>query len=326
MPKISVIMPVYNTQESFLREAIESILNQTYCDFEFLIIDDGSVNNAADVIHSYNDDRIKYIKNEKNLGIIKTLNKGLELMQGEYIARIDSDDVALAERFEKQVKFLDENPNISILCSRFQWFPKDRIITPPVSDKQIKENLLLSTNVIGHSTVMIRTDFIKKFNLRYDDEFKYCEDYRLWLDAIDKTKFACLPEILVKYRIHENSVCQKNIDTQHLNVQKAMFLAQGKFFNIKNEDAVSTIEKLIQGQKMNSDDLQAMESFVNAIIQAAKKDGIKCNYNLNRSFYKIALKNCKKDLKYLKILWQSKLNKVANIKISTKIVNTLRFF
>lgn len=326
MPKVSVIMPVYNTEESYLREAIESILHQTYGDFEFLIIDDGSINNAAEVIHSYKDERIKYIKNEKNMGLIKTLNKGLELIEGEYIARTDSDDIALAERFEKQVKFLDENPNVSILCSQFQWFPKNRVIAPPITDKEIKENLLLSTNVIGHSTVMIRADLIKKFNLRYDEEFKYCEDYRLWLSVIDKTDFAGIPEILVKYRVHENSICQKNIDVQHFNVQKTMFLAQGKFFEIENKEAINSIEKLIHGQKINSDDLQAIESFVNSVIEMKEKNGIKCEYNLNRSFYKIALKNCKKDLKYLKILWQSKLNKVANIKISTKIVNTLRFF
>ncbi len=326
MPKISVIMPVYNTPEGYLREAIESILNQTYGDFEFIIIDDGSTNNAADIIHSYQDERIKYVKNEKNLGIIKSLNKGLELMQGEYMARTDSDDISLPDRFEKQVKFLDENPNISILCSYFQWFPKDRVIKAPTEDEDIKNNLLICSNVIGHSTVMERTDFIRKFDLKYNNEFTYCEDYRFWLNAIDKAEFACIPEILVKYRIHEGSICQKNIKNQHLNVQKAMFLAQGKFYGIESQEAINSIEKLIRGEKITSNDLEAIETFVNSVIEKVDFSKINCEYNLNRSFYRIALRNCKKDLKFLKILWTSKLNKIARIRTCIKLANTLRFF
>ena len=92
MVKVTVLMSVYNTEESFLREAIESILNQTFKDFEFLIINDGSTNNAETVIRSYNDSRINYVLNEQNLGLIASLNKGLALAKGEYIARFDSDD------------------------------------------------------------------------------------------------------------------------------------------------------------------------------------------------------------------------------------------
>lgn len=326
MPKVSVIMPVFNTREEYLREAIESILNQTYGDFEFLIIDDGSTNNSAEVIHSYSDERIKYIKNERNLGIIKSLNRGFELMQGEYMARTDSDDISLPDRLEKQVKFLDENPNISILCSYFEWFPKKRVIEAPLIDAEIKEKLLICTNVIGHSTVMERVDFIKKYNLRYNEEFTYCEDYRFWLDAIDKAEFACIPEILVKYRIHEGSICQKNITTQHLNVQKAMFLAQGKFYSIDSQEAINSIEKLIRNEKITSNDLESIETFVNRVVEKINNKKINCTYNLNRSFYRIALRNCKKDYKFLKTLWTSKLNKIARIRTCIKLANTLRFF
>ena len=104
MPKISVIMTVYNTEEKYLREAIESVLNQTFSDFEFIIVDDGSTNNAVEVVKSYRDERIKLVLNGKNLGMAKSSNIGLEMAQGEYIARMDSDDISLPERFEKQVE------------------------------------------------------------------------------------------------------------------------------------------------------------------------------------------------------------------------------
>ena len=126
MPRVSVLMSVYNTEEDFLRDAIKSILNQTFTDFEFLIINDGSKNNAEEVILSFNDDRIKYILNEKNLGLIDSLNKGLSLAQGEYIARFDSDDISSNKRLEKQVEFMDKNPNVGLLGTQYESFPKKR--------------------------------------------------------------------------------------------------------------------------------------------------------------------------------------------------------
>lgn len=318
MPKISVIMPVYNTQEEYLRESIESILNQTYKDFEFIIIDDGSTNNAAEVILSYPDERIKYFKNEINLGIIKTLNIGLDLVQGEYIARLDSDDISLPERFEKQAKFLDENQDVSILCSWFQWFPKNRIIKAPLKDKEIKEYLLINSNVIGHSTVMERHDFIKRNNLKYDDKFNYCEDYQFWLDAIDKANFACIPEILVRYRIHKNSICQKNITTQYLNIQKAMFLAQGKFFNIDSSKVLEVIKKLKADQKISTKDLSEIDNFTTEIKEKSKGAGFCCEYEINKKFYKLALKQCKNDFNIASLAQFSKQKIESQIEINQK--------
>ena len=121
MPKVSVLMPVYNTKEEYLREAIESILNQTFTDFEFIIINDGSTNNAEEVIKSYKDSRIKYYRQE-NHGLIYTLNYGLSLCNGEYIARMDSDDISLPFRFEKQIEVLDKNPNIGIVGGLIKIF------------------------------------------------------------------------------------------------------------------------------------------------------------------------------------------------------------
>ena len=112
-PAVSVVMPVYNG-EKYLRESIDSILNQTYTDYEFIIVNDGSNDKTEEIILSYNDNRIRYIKNEKNLQIVKSLNRGIELAKGRYIARMDADDISLPRRFEKQITFMENNLEIGV--------------------------------------------------------------------------------------------------------------------------------------------------------------------------------------------------------------------
>ena len=128
--KISVIMPVYNTKEEYLREAIESILNQTFSDFEFIIINDGSTNNVEDIILSYKDERIVYIKQE-NQGIVAALNNAWDKTCGEYIARMDSDDISMPDRFEKQIKFLEAKPEYSLVGGQVRVLGTDKIIKLP---------------------------------------------------------------------------------------------------------------------------------------------------------------------------------------------------
>ena len=201
MPQISVVMPVYNTNEKHLREAIESILNQTYSDFEFIIINDGSSNNAEEIILSYKDKRIKYFK-QKNSGVAKTLNYGFDLAQGEYIARMDSDDVSLPKRFEKQVDFLEKYKDVSILGSWHEEFPKKHINK---ASSQVKLLDLLRGNTISHPTIMLRKNDFDKYNLRYDPNFT-CEDYELWSRVIKYLKFYNLQEVLLKYRREEQNI------------------------------------------------------------------------------------------------------------------------
>jgi len=325
MPKISVIMPVYNTEEKYLKEAIESILNQTFADFEFIIIDDGSSNNAQEVILSYKDSRILYIKNEQNLGLIKTLNKGLDLAKGEYIARMDSDDISLAERFQKQTDFLDKNSEVDILGTWFNCIPRDRVIETFTADEEIRECMLINSNNIGHPTVMIRKSTVDDLKIRYDETYLYVEDYALWLSLIDKVKFANVPEILLNYRIHEKSVCQTKELEQSLNVQKIMVLAQGKYFGIDNENVLNVIEKLKTNQNIDSQDLLAINNFAEQIKIMMKRRGFKCQYDMNKSFYKFAVRKCKKDFLFLKLLWAGSLNKLLRLHFDFKMINSIRF-
>lgn len=207
MPKISVIMPAYNA-EKYIGEAIDSILNQTYGDFEFIIIDDGSKDKTAEIVCSYNDSRIKFVQNEHNLGVADTLNKGIELAQGEYIARMDSDDISMPERFEKQIEFLTDNPDIAVLGTGIRCFGAqntERIFSP--SSEQLKVDLLFSS-CFAHPTVMMRSSVIEENNYRYDSAYSKMEDYDLWCRISEKYKLGALLDILLKYRIHPNQVTQ----------------------------------------------------------------------------------------------------------------------
>lgn len=165
-PKVTVLMPVYNGEE-YLREAIESILFQSFGNFEFLIIDDGSTDDSINIIASYTDPRIRVITNGENIGIARALNKGIELARGKYIARMDSDDISLPKRFEKQVDFLDKNPEIGIVGSWIKTFGgrKTIILAHPCNPEMVRIFFLFDSP-LAHPTVMMRREFLKKNNLR----------------------------------------------------------------------------------------------------------------------------------------------------------------
>ena len=209
-------MAVYNTKEEWLRESIESILTQTLTDFEFIIINDGSTNNAEEVILSYKDMRIKYIKQE-NQGLAKSLNNGMDIAQGEYIARMDSDDISLPERFEKQISFLEKNPEISLVGTSYEMFPERKIVLHPDKVKFVD---LLKGCFIAHPTVMFRKADFEKYNLKYNETFKAAQDYDLWSRAIRYLNFANLEEVLLKYRHHEESISVSKKEIQNTNAQK----------------------------------------------------------------------------------------------------------
>lgn len=305
MSKVSVLMSVYNTCEEFLREAIESILNQTYKDFEFLIINDGSKNNAEDVINSYDDSRIRYIKNEQNLGLIGSLNKGLELASGDYIARFDSDDKSRPERLEKQVKFMDENPQVGLLGAQYQSFPKVRVSDGFTNNKDIKEAMLINCNQFGHPTVMIRKSMLN--GLKYDKNALYVEDYKLWLDMMPLCDFANLPEVLLDYRKHKGSICRNKNNTiiQNSNVQKIMFEAQEKYFSINCEKPLSLIKNLNDNKQIVVEDLLSVVDFVNEVEKETEK--YVAPYRLNHIWAKWAVKKCKKNFSFYKHLFKKDL-------------------
>jgi len=205
-PKISVIMPNYNAGR-FIAEAIESILGQTFQDFEFIIIDDGSTDDSWGIIQNYarKDARIIALKNETNLKICETLNRGLKIAKGGYIARMDSDDVALPERLEIQHQFMEKIENQAIgACGTFCLVIDEsgKVLRKkefPVENEQIK-NAFWFRNPIQHSSAIIRKECFDAMGL-YDENFVLVEDYDLWMRIGQKFKLHNIPEDCLKYRI-----------------------------------------------------------------------------------------------------------------------------
>lgn len=209
-PRVSVLTPIYNTNPMHLKECIESILSQTFQDFEFIILNDSPDNVELDeLVKSYDDKRIVYLKNEKNIGITKSRNKLLDLAKGEYIAIFDHDDISLPQRLEKEVAFLDANPNVGVVSGWTEWFGfKKFIMKSPESDIDIRV-MMTNDNYIIHTACMIRKSVLEQHNLQYNEDYSPSEDYKLCSELMDVTDFYNIPEVLVKYRKHNNNTSKK---------------------------------------------------------------------------------------------------------------------
>ena len=212
-PLVSVVMSVYNG-EKYLTEAIESILSQTFHDFEFIIINDGSIDNTAAILERYarGDSRI-HIYHQENKGLIASLNKGCALAQGKYIARMDADDVALQHRFRAQVDFLEDRPDVALLGSAITLIDSEgrqhRITRYPTTDRSIRR-VLRHGNCFAHPTVMMRRQAVSDVG-GYRECFSPAEDYDLWLRLADRFEMANLAEPLLLYRIHSRQATSRDL-------------------------------------------------------------------------------------------------------------------
>lgn len=215
MPKISVIMPAFNT-EKYIAQAIESILGQTFDDFEFIIINDCSKDRTEEIILSYDDPRIVYVKNEENLGVAATLNKGFALAKGKYIARMDADDISLPERFAKQVAYLETHNNCGVCGSNTILFGEGIEATPFIYSKQHRKirGDAFFNSPFAHPSVMLRASVLKKQQLCYDRSFEGVEDYHLWHKLLLVSEGHNIQEPLLRYRLHSNQVTQVHKDKQ----------------------------------------------------------------------------------------------------------------
>jgi glycosyltransferase involved in cell wall biosynthesis len=209
-PKVTVVIPVYNG-EKYLGIAVDSILSQTFPDFELLVIDDGSIDRSIAVVLSYSDPRIRLERNPTNLGVSTTRNKGIQLARGEYLAFLDSDDWAYPERLAKQTAFLDNHPDCAAVGSWSEWMseeghPLGRIKRKPISPDEIAAWRLFQQG-IENSTSMARTVVLRRY--RHREEFDVCEDFDLWARIAANHKLATLPEVLVRRRMHDSQLTQK---------------------------------------------------------------------------------------------------------------------
>jgi len=216
VPSVSVLMSVYNGAD-YLRESVDSILNQTFADFEFIIIDDASTDNTPAILDSYPDQRIVRLHNPHNLGLTHSLNRGLAIAQGRYIARHDADDIAHVERLAKQVHFMDAQPDLGLACGHITrinaagqpTFKKESTNLPRLSPLALRWELLW-TNPIMHSTVMLRKSVLDEHQLQYNPNYNGAEDYELWTRLAHLTDLARMPEMLSYYRILSSGVSGSN--------------------------------------------------------------------------------------------------------------------
>ena len=225
-PEVSVVMSVFNS-ESYLQEAIDSVLMQTFGSFEFLIVDDASTDNSLGIIQdsAAKDSRIKLIQNPENIGLTKSLNKAIGRSQGKYIARQDADDVSLPIRFEKQVHFLRDREevvlvscNIELINSAGESITEQKRACEP---EMMAWYLLFYNRIAGHSQVMYRREPVAAIG-GYCESYRYCQDYELWCRLVGVGDIATIPEVLLKQRRHEGSIsAEKSLEQRRYAIDTA---------------------------------------------------------------------------------------------------------
>ncbi|MBO5038343.1 MAG: glycosyltransferase family 2 protein [Alphaproteobacteria bacterium] len=276
MPEISVIMPVYNTNEDYFREAIESVLGQSFRDFEFIIVDDCSKKYIEDIVLSYSDERICYYRLAENSGAAAARNFALSKASGKYVAFMDSDDVSLPERLEKQYAFFRTHPEIGCLGTKVEIFggQKENMFFPkPVKHQEIEEYLLFFGCVFCQSSVMVRKEILDKNNIVYKTEYVPAEDYGLWLDLIGKTKFEVLPEILVKYRFYAENISNVQNKKQREKCLAAQISALEKYCGVCFGDK-EILASFFRGDSLAEGDDLRLYPVLRDMIEALDKKGV----------------------------------------------------
>lgn len=262
--KVTILLPAYNAA-LYLRDSLDSIMRQAFKDFDVLLIDDGSMDDTSKIAIEYsNIDRcIKYYKNEKNIGLIKTLNKGLSLAKGEYIVRMDADDIMFDDRLYKQVKYMDSNPECFVCGGQMEYIGGLTGMAPILPQKY--EDLLYLSLIncpLYHPTTIIRNSAIKQFGLKYNDSYKHAEDYKFWSDIIfsHPNSIANIKDVVLFYRISNNQITAKYSDEQDLiskivrreNVQHVLVPYGIKLPEVVNCEIIEKVSSLIRKEHIDA--------------------------------------------------------------------------
>lgn len=320
-------MSVYNGEE-FLDKAIISILNQSYKDFEFLIIDDGSTDTTSEIINRFKqkDERIRLFRNDINKGLIYSLNTGLQLINSDYIVRMDCDDISLPGRLEKQIRFMDSNPSIGVSGSSLLNINKSgtkRKWIPPSSHEDIK-CLLLFNSSLFHPTVIIRRNALNNLNFKYDANYLYAEDYKLWTTLSQHVRLHNLKNVLLIRKREKESIGvrfnekQKYISDQ---IRKEYLTELGFAFSPESLNYHNKIANY-EREKSKQFIISSEEWLLDLLSQNTR---LKCFDHtsfrtlLSYRWYHIC-KNYTHDKSWLwKRFWLSKLNPLFNTNIKTKL-------
>lgn len=313
---ISVIMSVYNEVPEYLDVAIKSILNQTYKNIEFIILNDGSNNDIVKKLEyaAQNDSRIKLIHNEEQIGLTKSLNKGLAVAQGEFIARMDSDDFSVPNRFERQIAFFDAHPDVDIIGTGVVSFGAKSIFMSPcngMKNHEIRAELFF-TSALCHPSVMIKKSFLDENNLTYDGNVKKGQDYDMWERCSEYGKLAVMDEVLLFYRIHEKQITSQFKSEQVTTAEMVMKRRLSRIgIEPTNEEYLAHLT--LKGVS-NDADIKSVEKWAKKLITLNKNVGLVDNITFIKNINKrVALVRFRmrrfiiSDIKYLLLQFRMKL-------------------
>lgn len=329
-PKISVVMSVYNGQK-YLKEAIESVLNQTFPDFEFIIFDDCSTDKSLSIIETYTDKRIKLIKNEINKGLTVNLIEGVKIAQGEFLARMDADDICIPQRLEVQLEFLINNPKISILGSAVTFFEdngQEFIGIQPLTHEEIVVELLFGFTML-HPSVMMRLANLHLNHLNYNPYFKYSQDFDLWVRASKILKFANLNKSLLKMREHSDKISHTLRPEQKAfseEIRERLFIELNLNISQKEKELIHNIA--IDSCLLESDKLKSLEKILAQIIESNNIRQIYKNSVLQKKIHNILILQYYECLSRKKKsglgIWSSSFKLIKNSDLMLKIKIIIR--
>ncbi|MBN2663605.1 MAG: glycosyltransferase family 2 protein [Bacteroidales bacterium] len=294
-PEISIVMPVYNRQQ-YVKGAIESILNQTFTNFEFIIVNDGSTDSTLEILQSYKDDRIVILDNDKNRGIVYSRNRGLKAARGNFVGMFDSDDIALPNKFEIQHKFLIENPEFGMVGAWVKWIDQNGKLLKnkwklPKSSKYISA-IMLFRNYFVQSTILIKKEAIPEEG--YSTGFDIVEDSKMWFDVSQKYKVANIQQYLVNYRVHSGNI--SDMGEKHLANSKKLYKYIFKTMDIEPTEEELDIHYLIKNNKpiTNYNQLIEIEKWLLKIFEANLKTKNYDQYILQKVIFNRWTKVCYK--------------------------------
>lgn len=268
-PLVSVLLPVYNAQSTII-ESLNSIVNQTYQNMEIIVINDGSNDNSESLISSLSDKRISFYSNDCNRGIVYTLNRGLQLAHGKYIARMDADDISLPTRIEEEVRVMEEQPEIVVCGCDVEVFSDSKRKLPKsivvLADSDGLKSSLAMFPCFAHPTVMIRKSILDEYKISYDSGYLHAEDYKMWVDLASCGEFHIIPKKLLRYRISDTQITQRT-NIQQIETTKRIrllyihrFVGEGIAERMKKEGVSLSLLKTVKKKTFNKYLLQVLYS------------------------------------------------------------------
>lgn len=301
---VSIIMSVYNA-ENYLNEAIDSILNQTFQDFEFIIVEDASTDSSYKILKEYEDKRIKIIRNKSNIGLTRSLNKALKYATGKYIARMDADDICMPTRLEKQIHYMEKHRNVALIsCSFMRFGESEQKTIIRMNEVQIKGQLMFGS-VLPHPGFIFRREIYSKYKIRYNEKMKYAQDYDFQVRVARKFKIACLPDILIKYRVSDKQISsQKSLEQQEC--ANRVRQSQLYYYGIKcNQKQIELIRRIYMDEQSEFKIPQIMNAYIFLIRIVVKMNQSK--FAEKKVISEIAVSYISKLNRVIKGRWEKKI-------------------